>query len=312
MADRKDDPRPIWLNAWGAANTIAQAYWKIKDTRSPNAVKAFVNKVRVYDILGQDDSGSWIAKTFPDALYIRNVGGVYGWAPSKNWIAEHIQHGPLGELYPDAKWAFEGDSPAFFHLSSRGLNDPDELTQGGWGGRFGPEKKIGVKLFSWAEKTEAVNAHEKKLMPYALYTNTDEGIDSINKWQTDIHNSFAVRMDWTTSSKHKEANHFPAAVLNGDKTKQILEMVVNPGERVTLDASGSNDPDGNTLSYSWQFYQEASSYEGDITIHDTESLSTTIAVPADASGKNIHILLVIHDSGVPSLAAYRRLVLSVK
>lgn len=60
-ADKQDDPRPVWLNVWGGANTIAQAFWKVKNTRSPEDVAKFVHMVRVYDILGQCDGGSWIA-----------------------------------------------------------------------------------------------------------------------------------------------------------------------------------------------------------------------------------------------------------
>jgi hypothetical protein len=312
VVDKKDDPRPVWLNAWGGANTIAQAYWKVKNTRTPEEVDKFVHKVRVYDVLGQCDGGSWIAKTFPDSFYIRNVDGVYGWAPSQSWTAENIQsHGPLGQIYPTSKWAIEGDSPSFFHVSSRGLNEPDELAQGGWGGRFGPGKKTGVKLFSWAEKTASVSANDKQLSPYALYTDTAEGIAAINKWKNDIYNDFAVRMDWTTKSKRSEANHFPVAVLNGDTTRQILEMTVDPGQQVTLDASDSTDPDGDKLQYSWQFYQEPSSYNGNVSIQGGTSSTAKVTVPSDASGKNLHIILVLHDAGSPSLHAYRRMILKV-
>ena len=191
------------------------------------------------------------------------------------------------------------------------LNDPDEIDQGGWGGRHGPEKKTGVPLFEWAEKQASVNAHDQKLRPYYIYTNTSEGVDSIKKWQTDIHNSLAARMDWTITSKRSEANHFPKAVLNGDMTMQILEMLVKPGEQVTLNASGSSDPDGDTLKYSWQFYKEASSYNGNVSIQDDTSSTVKIAVPSNASGKNIHIILVLHDNGSPSLHAYRRVILNV-
>ena len=121
----------------------------------------------------------------------------------------------------------------------------------------------------------------------------------------------AARLDWTTKSKRHEANHFPVAILNGDTTRQILEISIEPGQQFTLDASGSSDSDGNTLHYSWQFYRPASSYKGEVEIHDSNLLTTTVKVPADASGKNIHILLVIHDDGLPSLAAYRRVILNV-
>jgi hypothetical protein len=312
-AFKKDDPRPIWLNAWGGANTIAQAYWKVKNTRTPEEVATFVRKVRVYDILGQCDSGSWISKTFPDSTYIRNVEGVYGWAPSKNWTSENIQsHGPMGKIYPSPAWAIEGDSPAFFHVSSRGLNDPNEVDQGGWGGRFGPEKKTGVKLFTYADRTPSVNATEKQLSPYALYTNTAEGIAPINKWKADIYNCFAARMDWSVQSKRSDANHFPVAVLNGDTTRQIMDMTVTAGQQVALDASASSDPDGNKLQYSWQFYKEASSYAGDVAIQGNTASTAKVTVPSDASGKNIHLILVLHDDGTPSLHAYRRMILNVK
>jgi hypothetical protein len=311
--DKKDDPRPVWITAWGGANTIGQAFYKVKATRTPEEVAMFVKKVRVYDVLGQCDSGSWICKTFPDVFYIRNVDGVYGWCPSGKWVSENVQsHGPVGKVYPSPKWAVEGDSPSLFHVSSRGLNDPDEITQGGWGGRFDAEKKTGVKLFKWAMNTPSVAASEAKLIPYGIYTNTAENIAPINKWKLDIYNDFAARMIWSEKANKSEANHFPVAVLNGDATRQIMDMTVTPGQQITLDASASTDPDGNKLQFAWQFYKEPSSYAGTVAIAGETTATAKITVPADAAGKSIHIILVIHDDGTPSLHAYRRMILNVK
>ncbi|MDX6848738.1 DUF1593 domain-containing protein [Gilvimarinus sp. SDUM040013] len=308
-----DDPRPVWINAWGGANTIAQAFWKVNATRSKGDLDKFVSKVRVYDILGQDDSGSWIAKTFPNVTYIRNADGVYGWAPEKAWTAEHVQsHGPIGSLYPTSKWATEGDSPAFLHLASRGLNNPNSLTQGGWGGRFGAQKTTGVKLFSWAEKTPEVYAHEQTLKPYALYTNTAEGAAAIKKWQPDIDNSLAVRMDWSVTPNWTDANHFPVAILEGDKTRQILERSVTAGEEIILSADGSSDPDNDSLVFSWLYYNKASTYDGAVDLQGHTTPAVKIKVPEDSFGKTIHIILAVRDSGAPTLAAYRRMILKVK
>ena len=313
LVDRKDDPRPLWVAAWGGANTIAQAYWKVKNSRSAEEVKKFVNKVRVYDILGQDDAGSWIAKTFPDAFYIRNANGVYGWAPTKSWTAENIQnHGPMGKIYPTSIWSIEGDSPSFFHLSSRGLNDPDDISQGGWGGRFGSEKKTGVKLFSWAEKNAEVNANDLKLRPYALYTDAPEGSAAISKWKEAIYNDFAARMDWTITPTYKGANHHPIAILNGDQTKNVLEMNAKAGTKVILSAIGSSDPDGNALSYKWSFYDEPSTFDGALNFQDASSAATKVVLPKVAAGKNIHIILEVRDNGTPNLIAYRRIIINVK
>ena len=61
----KDDPRPVWVTGWGGVNTIAQAIWKVRETRSPEELTKFLSKLRVFDILGQDDAGAWIVKSLP-------------------------------------------------------------------------------------------------------------------------------------------------------------------------------------------------------------------------------------------------------
>ena len=151
--DKKNDDRPVWLTAWGGMNTIAQALWKVKHTRSESAFKEFAHKIRIYDILGQDDAGAWVAKNFPEILYIRNKA-VYGWGPSDAWIKENIQsRKPLGNYYPNRIWAPEGDSPAFFYVYANGLNVPEEINYGGWGGRFSTKKKRGIRGMDFIEKS---------------------------------------------------------------------------------------------------------------------------------------------------------------
>ena len=53
LADEKDS-RPIYVAAWGGANTLAQAIWRVKQTRSTEELKRFVNKFRIYTITDQD------------------------------------------------------------------------------------------------------------------------------------------------------------------------------------------------------------------------------------------------------------------
>lgn len=69
-----DDSRPVWVLVWGGPNCLAQALWKINQTRSPSEVDKFVAKLRVYTISDQDDSGPWIRKTFPNLFYIASPG----------------------------------------------------------------------------------------------------------------------------------------------------------------------------------------------------------------------------------------------
>jgi hypothetical protein len=70
----KSDPRPIWFCVWGGPNTLAQALWKIKKTKSTADAQKLYNKVRIYTISDQDDSGPWIRKTFPDIFLCRDTG----------------------------------------------------------------------------------------------------------------------------------------------------------------------------------------------------------------------------------------------
>lgn len=304
----KDDPRPVWIGGWGGTNNVAQAIWKVRATRSPEELSRFLSKLRVFDILGQDDAGAWIAKNFPEVLYIRATG-VYGWAPAKNgeYQRSDIQsHGPLGAVYPDTVWSTEGDTPAFMHVYPNGLNDPDKIDQGGWGGRFDLKKKTSIKSM------RAVKEEERQYDPYDMYGNTSEGSKAIKRWSKAYDNDFAARMDWSITSKYSEANHHPVAVVNGDTSRQVLEVSAAPGSTLNLSADGSSDPDKDVLSYAWSFYREPSTFTGDVKIDDASTANPRVEIPSNAGGKNLHIILELHDDGKPNLYAYRRVIVKVQ
>ncbi len=63
----EDDPRPLWVLAWGGANTLAQALLQARATRTRREVEAIVAKLRVYSISDQDDAGPWIRREFPSS-----------------------------------------------------------------------------------------------------------------------------------------------------------------------------------------------------------------------------------------------------
>ena len=150
----QNDDRPLWITVWGGANTLAQALYKLRATKSPAEVDRLVAKLRVYTISDQDDSGPWMRKNFPKLFYIVSPGGDYNAATwtgintvvpgidnatiGNKWLAEHIQqgHGPLGAEYPDVAYGMEGDTPSWLALIPNGLNDPEHPDWGGWGGRY--------------------------------------------------------------------------------------------------------------------------------------------------------------------------------
>lgn len=301
----KPDPRPLWINLWGGGNTLAQALWKVKNARSAAQVAQFVSKLRVYDVLGQDETGAWMAKTFADLFYIRATG-VYGWQPSDSWLSANIQSkGPLGAVYPNRQYDTEGDSPSFLHEYPNGLHDPEVLDQGGWGGRFEMLKKSGLRGMSPVTGEAQYDA-------YQMYANTSEGADAITRWKAGIDGDFQARMDWSINSKYERANHHPIAVVNGDASRQVLQISAAAGANVALDAAGSSDPDENALLYAWSFLTADSSYMGTVAIQNSSAASATVAIPAGASGKTIHTILELHDDGAPNLYAYRRVVIHVQ
>jgi hypothetical protein len=40
----KNDDRPVWFSVWGGVNVLAQAVWKIKQTRSPEQASKLYKK----------------------------------------------------------------------------------------------------------------------------------------------------------------------------------------------------------------------------------------------------------------------------
>ncbi len=305
----KDDPRPIWLTAWGGMNTIAQAIWKVKNTRSEKDFERFSSKIRIYDVLGQDDAGAWIAKNFPRITYIRN-DKIYGWAPDDNWTKNNIQNrGSFGAIYPDRIWATEGDSPAFLYLCANGLNTPEHPDYGGWGGRFDQEKCRNIRGMDFIVKS---GKDEAVYDDYYMYGSAPEGVNAITLWKEELYNDFAARMIWSVTPLFKDANHHPTAILNGKRNLAPLILKAKAGKKLKLDAFGSSDPDGDALTYRWFKYDGPSSYKKNVKIDGIENSSCLITIPHDAAGKNIHIILTVSDSGTPKLSSYRRAIIEVK
>ncbi|MGA9659045.1 MAG: DUF1593 domain-containing protein [Asticcacaulis sp.] len=187
------DPRPVWILAWGGSREAAQAIWKVSHTRSPDEVKKFLSKIRLYLIVKQDYTADWLLDTYPDLFIIlseKNYMGMFWTAVGADttvadaaWSEKHIRqnHGALGAAYPKSGWdpavpgVWEGDTPAFLYVLSgvRGVSDPEKPDMGGWGGKF-------------VRPDPAVNH----------WFDDPAGGRTVFQWRADVQADFAKRMEW--------------------------------------------------------------------------------------------------------------------
>ena len=336
----RPDPRPVWVSIGGGANTLAQALYHIKRTRSPAVLAAFVNKLRVYSISDQDATGPWMRQEFPDLFYIVTPSNSYGTPLSQedflllpaawlgistqgfyegtgadsteileSWLDTNIRSkGLLGAVYPPIQFIMEGDTPSWFSLVNNGLNSYRNPSWGGWGGRFewrifyGESRPIWTQGMATADTVTGIDGK--------LYSSDSA---TIWRWRDAYQNDFSARMDWTIKD-YQHANHPPDVVVNGIVGKDVVTINAAAGQPVALSAAGSSDPDGHQLQFQWIAYNEAGYHPifqqaPQATVSGANNLAATVTVNLPGV---IHVILAVTDNGTPNLTSYRRIILNVQ
>ncbi|WP_405380232.1 nucleoside hydrolase-like domain-containing protein [Maribacter sp. LLG6340-A2] len=334
----QEDERPVWVQVWGGPNCLAQALWKVKNTRTEAELNKFVSKIRVYTISDQDDSGPWLRKTFPNLFYIASPGfHAYGgyhhatWTGISGdkfhgrfaganfeivdnpWLDKHIRSkGPLGAEYPHMDYLMEGDSPSFMYLINNGLGNPDHPNWGSWGGRYELYRPRTEKWFLEPETRPLWNnaQDEVKGNDGSWHTNNKA---TIWRWREAYQNDFVARMDWTIKP-YKEANHPPVVEVDNEKT-----ITAKVGDRIDLNAENSTDPDGDKLTFRWFYYGEPGSFTKSsgrtaepVKIENANSAKAYLVVPKGARLGTMHIILEVTDQGTPALTRYERIIINVE
>ena len=315
QADQKDK-RPLNISIFGGQTDLAQALWKVKSSRSEKEYRNFISKIRVYDINDQDKIFSQIKEQNPGLWYIlakaapgtdRRQGiyrGIYLGGDesltSLAWLKENVveNHGPLGKLYPLKTWTDpnphgvmkEGDTPSWFFFLRNGLNLPESPELGGWGGCFRKDD-AGI---------------------YRDYSDSPEGKGdpriSVSRWRPDFQNDWACRMDWCVKLP-EEVNNHPVVVVNHHRGNDPLRVQSKAGKNVYLDASSTQDVDGDELKFEWMIYPEVADTKNLILTGDRER--AFLSLGTDFKEKQVSVLLKITDNGKPALTSYKRILISL-
>jgi hypothetical protein len=66
----RPDPRPVWFTIWGGPRELAQAIWKVSQTRPAGELAAFEQRIRVHSIADQDRTAGWVKEHHPDVFWI--------------------------------------------------------------------------------------------------------------------------------------------------------------------------------------------------------------------------------------------------
>jgi len=317
QADKKDN-RPLNICIFGGQTDLAQALWKVKNTRSAKEYNRFLAKIRVYDINDQDKIFGqmyaehklpfYILAKAPEGVDKREGAyrGVYLGGDesltSMDWLKENVleNHGPLGKLYPTKTWTApnphgvmkEGDTPSWFFFLENGLNIAEKPELGGWGGRF-LKNDEGV----YRDATDTFNGKT-------------EARSTVYRWREDFQNDWAARIDWCVND-YKDCNHTPLAVVNSSKDRNPLSIKVKNGKTLILDASESFDPDNDKLSFEWLFYTETSE-TNNTAILKTKGEKAFIQLENFKTNESLSLLLRVTDNGNPRLVSYKRILINFK
>ncbi|GKU06671.1 hypothetical protein FLAG1_09062 [Fusarium langsethiae] len=344
-ADEASAHDPLTVSVWGGSAILAESLQHVSHTRSQAATDSFVEKLRVYAISDQDDTGIWIRLRYPQLMYVVSLhgfseytdaswngisgeeyhhfdqGGPDSSLVSNDWLEKNIRLGPLGSHYLNWSFIMEGDTPAFLPLVQNGLGDVNRPDFGSWGGRYTLLDHSGQSRV-YTDTTDYVVGKNGKSFTSKFAT--------IWRWREDYQFDFAARMKWSVNCNYSENNHQPVAIVNGSCGPAPLKLKYKPGQSIVIDASDSWDPDGDELKYDWFHYREPGGYgrglEGfdpslkmnpiltthspNVNITNLNSDGSLVKLEtAKKLNDTLHIILALRDAIEQPLATYRRVIL---
>lgn len=324
----REDPRPVWYADWGSDRgsdvNMKRALDRVLKERGPEGYAKFKSRLR---IVGYDQFGDHTTKIEPPFPFWVNTfqppvdgkrwyhrfSGITGTAGGFDIGRDLLSdHGPLAEKYPTNTThpQKEGDTMTFLYLVPTGMNDPDQPMWGSWAGRYGRHEDFPALQAYWANQPDQWNGSRHR-------------DNSLIRWAAHLQNDFKARLDWCVQDR-SGANHPPVARLEvkslqqnasalGSVEQGIIRIDGKSGEKLSVDAGRSSDPDRDDLKYEWIYYPEAGGYRGPpAKVEEPGQAMTQITLPTVESASELHFVLAATDSGEPPLTRYCRLIVDVQ
>lgn len=305
---KESDSRPIWYTNWGCNDNSTSSLKRVLDRIKAGTVSGLnysdvMNKLRYVEVYNQDHIGSTHRsnlKFYMDTFH-PNMDGDRWYKQWDNntgmetWLLSNAKNTLCNTYYTTEK---EGDTPAWMHLLPNGINVPGKPAWGSWAGRYGWNSTY--KMW-WCNQRDTWNGsldRDNTLLRWGGGSKAE-----------DIMDDFKMRVRWADRATYGSANHHPVVSVNGSTGFAPLYLSASASQIVNLNASQSSDPDGNSLSYKWEIYNEIS--RSGATISNTTASTTTVTMPSSfTSSDTVHVYLRLSDNGEFSLTRYKRVIIS--
>lgn len=210
----------------------------------------------------------------------------------------------------------------------------DHPEWGGWGGRY------------------ILQDLTRQSMVYSDTTDNVVGINNqtftsnhatIWRWRQAYQDEMSARIQWSMHSNYSAGSHPPVVSVNGScGSAPLIVSDVYPEQVVTLDASGTYDPDANLsnrnpLQYSWFHYREPTATQSSVAAEvpllnftlsgDGSVAMTTLPLATQACAaatareaaqgvqdvcQQYHVVLEVTGSGTPPIRRYERVILKLQ
>ena len=280
-----------------SGSTVAYGYrWATLDELSEESVEKMSGPWMVEHLV--QNHGALMDKyvTWGDGTYLEGEDD-----PDQYGVNEELLNNDsiwVGHAYQRYDFLSEGDSPAWFFLIPNGLRSLEDLSYGGWGGRYvlkGSKNIPGVRLYQAAK-------------------GNDRGVSG---WIAAIQSDFAMRADWCVTPNYEDANHLPIVTV-----EEGIDLTATAGETITLHAS-AQDPDGDPVTFRWYHYPYGDTYEEgkdedknpvamEVTASGDHGGTAMFTIPEDAKpGDTVHVILEGVDGGGTNPIAYQRVIITV-